>query len=119
MDKAMLITEEFGFDVINAFDWAVDLGERLSKIYDFIFKEEKSDQIVNELDKGYFTELYNQYSEIENPKKEDLENLKKSFIDEIKRACAEIESVFHKHINITREKITIDKIIKYLKLNEK
>jgi hypothetical protein len=117
MDKALLMTEEFGFNVENAFDWGVKIGEWISRQFDKIFNID-DDEIESELSKGYFTEIYDKYSKIKKPKVNELNNLKSEFINQIKVACDEIEGVFHKNINITKNKINLDKIIKYLKINE-
>jgi hypothetical protein len=110
MEK-MLKEAEFGFDKKNALNFGTEIFDSLIDIFG-----KNVEDLKFELDKkGYFADIYNEYSGIENPTKSDLNLLKGAFINRIKEVTTEIESVFHKYLDkLKNGKYRIDRIKKFI-----
>lgn len=116
--KKALMEAETGFNQqINVMDVSTRIFNSVYKFIDKLFGNEWKDLKFKLEDKGYFTEIYNDYINIKEPTINDLESLKNKILLRINETCDYIEKTLNSEIEKVKQKLTIEKIKQILDID--
>jgi hypothetical protein len=117
--KKALEEAETGFTPkLNALDFGTNLFNTVKNYYDKIFNTYEDLKFKLE-DKGYFTEIYNEYNAIKEPNVQDLKELRADMINKINETCDYIEKTLISEIDKVKQKFNTDNIKGYLETEVK